>query len=799
MRVLLRSAEGPNEGREGFVLELGGVEREVKPVFSYGWSRGHGPRAMVCKALNALEAYGHKQIEEGRPLEDVVLELAGEGTISGAILLVIVDLALSHGKPGDPILEDLVSSPEVLALDADRANHDKVDQISGGMLGSTWRQGPKTDHAIEADLANRRSRSLALHEKLSQLTLTKNENADQQIQTRLQAGVDRLGAWTDHHVDWSSPKFMASHAWRLVSLANYEQVEAKDENGDVQRVWVYTWPEGQAQWLQDQTADIQKEQNFLTHSTAIRIAMDKDSNDVRATAEHAEALLEATAEAVPSSKKDDLDPNDPWLCRVGAAAFMARFGSADQKKQCAGVLETVFTRALQEKTKTQTNLRYDVMSEPEALAIVGRLYLAADLGPIDQFAYLVEAVEAHPACAAAAFKNHTGALSAVDERVLRALVRIGLHGCVFTRSQHYEEAEDAFEIREQARMKKMADVIMAERDWLTGTKPEPDWFVPPDRRPRRASKGIVLGKQAPTSKTQPAEPRWPDFYFDDQTAVHWLKPLEHLSESRSIAIQCLLAANAACLIDANGPSGDGEDDHDIERVWPCALMRCGAVTAHTWSPEERETAIFTTLEALSDEAFLEAASAFLVGSDLHLIEGSGEDRAYLVGLRERLWQRLQRTAHWKRHLWSDRDGMEIHLKELISAFFMKLSYGFGDGQSYTGGLAEDALGPFLPILLLITETGAPCPTLALLYLDVLEVVAPALAEPAMVSVVEQWRVKAKDRFWREFGIGRRVLAIASKSPHLTNPAIWHSVIEAITASGVSVDEAFRQRVRESQI
>ena len=216
---------------------------------------------------------------------------------------------------------------------------------------------------------------------------------------------------------------------------------------------------------------------------------------------------------------------------------------------------------------------------------------------------------------------------------------------------------------------------------------------PTGRRRRRGDRGVAkrtltIGGKSGAKKPAPREP-------DGRTIISTKKPERRGFGFSNVSAQmpdrcrkAVMRANRDWLLETNGPGEDGEDDGDIERVWTRGLMDYAAAHARHWPDDTRQALVFDVLTAFSDEAFIDAAAAFIVQSDLRLIEGDAEDRAYLLSVREALWPRLKQTWHWRSHLWSTRDGMEIHLKELISAFFMRATYGFGDGQAYTKGLSD---------------------------------------------------------------------------------------------------------------
>ncbi|WNZ54064.1 hypothetical protein QT397_02120 (plasmid) [Microbulbifer sp. MKSA007] len=305
---------------------------------------------------------------------------------------------------------------------------------------------------------------------------------------------------------------------------------------------------------------------------------------------------------------------------------------------------------------------------------------------------------------------------------------------------------------------------------------------------------MTIGGTIGAKKRAAPERLWPDYYFDEKTGTTWLQTLKRIGTNAGAISQALMRANKDWLIATNGPGDDGEDDDDIERLWTRGLMGYAAAHARHWQDDTRQALVFDVLKAFSDEAFIDAAAEFIVQSDLRLIEGDADDRVYLLSVREALWPRLMQTRHWRGHLWSTSDGMEIHLKELISAFFMRVSYGFGEGQAYTKGLADPELTPFIPLLLEITGEAPSCPTIAYSYLHILECLEPSTAEVPLAAAADRWAEAANNRFWNELGIGRRVLSIGQRAEQLSDVSAWNKVCDALMTAGVTVDAEFLRRV-----
>lgn len=794
IRTLTERTCAPEEDDPDFSLEILGEKRRIIAPFSYGWSRGRAPSTMLTKALLALEHWAQKRLDEGEALEAVIKEIIGENSILGAVWLVIVDLVLSHSSLDGSILRELLASPETMALDAGRANIDAVDRLGGGFLGRAWRTAPATDQAIEEDLANRVSRSVPLHDVLPQLVLKFRDKDLGGLRDRLAAAVERLGPWTTNSVDWASPQFMASHASRLASRENYELISETDSSGDERTGWVYKWPPEQKKWLEKEAAKASAEQSTFTRSLAVRTAMDDENKPFSVGVTEAEAILDETFSAAPQlANETSSDPDDPWLARVSAAAFLARVGNSEDLMRRRSEVISIFEQALQSRDQDRALPREDVMYDPRAMAIAGSLYLAAASGGETDAERLVQSVVKFPASAAPAFLRHRGAVEKLDETLRISLSRLALLACWIPRRANYGEDETACEKRSANLESRLVTAIHTEQVWWAGGS-EPEWPKPPARRPKRPKRTLTIGGKNVVEKRPHRKPEWPDYYFDEKTGVKWLRVLEGLGSSAGPISQAIMRTNRDWLLKSNGPGNDGEDDGDIERVWTRGLIEHAATQARHWPDATRRTLIFDVVKAFSDEAFIDAAAAFIVQSDIRLIEADAEDRFYLASLRSEFWPRLKQTRHWRSHLWSTSDGMEIHLKELVSAYFMRTSYGFGEGQAYTKGLSDTELSPFLPLMLEIVNEAPSCPNIAYMYLHILECLEPSTAEVPLIAVASQWAQAANERFWNELGIGRRVLSIAQKAAHLSNVSGWNDVCEALFTAGVSVDTDFLKRV-----
>jgi hypothetical protein len=74
----------------------------------------------------ALEAWAHRRVEEGDPVDQVVAQIVGDPAMSSAVLLVAVDVVLSHGAQSIEAAVPLVACPELLCMDRLRPHHDNM-------------------------------------------------------------------------------------------------------------------------------------------------------------------------------------------------------------------------------------------------------------------------------------------------------------------------------------------------------------------------------------------------------------------------------------------------------------------------------------------------------------------------------------------------------------------------------------------------------------------------------------------------------------------------------------------------
>jgi hypothetical protein len=761
-----------------FDLTIADQVRTVSPHYSYAWCRGHGPSRMVSLALAALEHWAHGQVESGRSLDEVIIEIAGEGPISGAFALILVDLIISHGDVISSLVHRFLGCPDLLAMDSERRSHDQLDALPG-MASLRFLRGPKADQPIFDNLKSKPSRRYALHDFFPMAAFQVDEGPLDQLRADLAQRIEALGEWTEGTMDWGDPRFMADYGLRALDRANYSPA-TREVDGKQIEGWVYEFPPTQAAWQAEQARQVEVENSDFTRSLALRTAMNGEDTDLAVAIDDARSVLEKTEGVVPDPEATKLsDPKDPWIARVGAAAFLARHLPPDELRGAWPKLQSLFKRAIDGQPYERMNLRFDVMYDPAALAITGLIYAKGKAPELLSDEFLLAIVMQASSSAAAAFSRHHSAAGALDRDLLTACIRTGLFGAVHTRRKGYDEDDGVADARTATLAAERRTHFASELAFLSGIGPAVDWPTVPSRVAR-------------DDNGEPLERGWPDRYFNERTGEVWLRILERHGTLDDLAAVFLAARDwliAANTQDARGP-------RDFERVWSRALMTCAAHILKTWSEAQCEERVYLLLDEFTDEAFLSLGTTLLTQSDLIHIEGRADNTAHLAQLRARLWKSLQDRECWRRHGWSHDGRYEHHLYDLVSAFFMKISYGFGNVQAYTGGLTQDQVEPFLETLSELTVSARHCSTTALLFLDVMSLIDQWVAEQALRRVASVWAAHNPVKFWQSGNIGTRVCnTVLQLTDRELDAEAWLPIAEATASAGMPAGSRLRARLK----
>jgi hypothetical protein len=164
----------------------------------------------------ALEAWAHEKIEAGDDITAVLKDVLGPNGSAAAYLLVAVDVLISHWPATRDLLVPFVSSPELLAIERQRAIHDEI-------IGNRLDIGDEPKGRVRlADLQARPSRGVALEQLL--FGYLDDDAASRRVRVVLDEAVARLGPY-DERADFGDPAFMGAHARSVVDPVNWVPVE----------------------------------------------------------------------------------------------------------------------------------------------------------------------------------------------------------------------------------------------------------------------------------------------------------------------------------------------------------------------------------------------------------------------------------------------------------------------------------------------------------------------------------------------------------------------------------------------
>ena len=235
------------------------------PEFYY-WSHDNGNApSLVTSALMALEAWAHKRVEEGEPTDRVVAQIVGDPAMSNAVLLVAVDVVLSHWPQSSEAALPLVACPELLCMDRLRPNHDNFEFPD--LFGLKELQQEPIGPATLESLKGRISRKVSLYDLLCRLPFGPADVNDK-VRSLLLRAVHRLGS-PDENSNLGDPRMMAVHALNLLNRENWKEVSVRDADGQEQTFMQYQSPEAERRQLES----IQNEASPRLEESSLRLGI----------------------------------------------------------------------------------------------------------------------------------------------------------------------------------------------------------------------------------------------------------------------------------------------------------------------------------------------------------------------------------------------------------------------------------------------------------------------------------------------------------------------------------------------
>jgi hypothetical protein len=721
----------------------------------YHWVRSTVPSVATASALMALEAWGHLQIEAGRPFEEVLHDVLGPDGSSLAFVSVAVDLALSHWREARDFVWPIVATPEVLEFDDARMLRD----MAGIDRMAAFEREPSTARVKRSELDAKPSRRMRLsdrigyyvfHGKPEQLNMLRAalEQARNEIKQKPNGGEDPINglvATAERAVRMTDAQY-----WPLVKVRLTDGTEA--EVNQFQR-------DPEEQRLMDEKAS--RAQVSLRHQNVrmkMQIALlDRAKSTAELVAEGVEWAKRQTGSAKTHSTEDDDDDNydKEWDRRavVTAAALAARdYEGPDRSEVVAWALPVLQAAAAEQGKEYPGNDQIEHNSTAIAALGLAALYLK-DRDVAYRDALLRLAAHQHLSVLNALGRNFPE-LSRVDARVPRSLIRI-----IIMASVHFYRADSERQtaINQQAYDDNVSAAITAERNWLDGTGAEPAWpELPPWRsRPRR---GIRLpGGTEP--EDEDVEEERPDQYVDEHTIGAVAGNLIRFTVGELPAWVIALAEHfMSWTYDANGPHGENDRDRDNRPfTWNSEFFDFLGILCVALPHDEALAKFLMPIMQFKDEAFHDAMAEFLRGFDRAMQAIDTKRPENPVAVRELLADRIQKGWNYKRLGREKGTTSETHAGDALNAMFYQPHRIANRGRPSIPDNWE-GLDSNMPTLVRLAVSAATSGYIATLFLNLIESSPRGALLPFVVEALTAWCAAygVDTNFWSEKGFGGRV-------------------------------------------
>ena len=786
----VRHLRGSNE----LVIPLADGERTFPWSRSYGSSRWWGGGdSCVTSALMALEAWAHRRIDSGEPIEDVLTDILGPPGTPSAYLLVATDLLVSHWPESREVAVPFLACPELLCLDHQRllVDQSKFPDVFG--IESALQESMGT--ANLEDLKKRPSRQRPLHDLLGKYAIARSPELREMLTALLHHAAERLGR-DDEGANWTHPNFMVAHALHLVDARNWKKSKMTRPGGTQIEGWEYVAPLEEARHL----ASLWDSHHVADH--AIQAAIDHALEDSsRSSPDLAALAVEWARRAASSSSHDASDADRMREHTIVTAAMLAiRDGDAELRTRNETWARTVFAKAFRSEADHVHPFPLGVRFNPVAIAFVGTVHSLANRVTSTDVQALLGGAARDDSAAAYGFRAVSGALAAIDERLPRTVLRVAFAVKVRPRG-YWDRSEEQHALHLGRHRQQVRTAIDAELSWLAGEREEPAWPEFPSQSPRirhglRLSPADSLGDERRASQSPRSEE-----YVDHRGAALWLRNASGLLD---VSVRPWLRDVARVYGEwtafANGSElSRNSSVENAPTEWNEAYFGLLAICLPGMEPREVDALTLIPIISLPDEAFFDAVASFLRSVDKVHFGDRGLQAPEAVRIRALLADRLMNSSGWRRLYADESPSIERHIGPAIAAFFLNDYYGFGSPRCYLPPTVIGLLNPFIPVLEQLVKSG-PHFFVALVAFNLIEVSPKRAHLEFIVTAAESWLANYPDssEFWVEQGIGVRLCVLidairGERSPFLeAEPSLRDRVYRILsTLVGLGVAEAAR--------
>lgn len=726
-------------GKNGFKVVFDDGPRFFAWTQTYFWSRDQAREYSAASGLKALEAWGHRRLESGEPVEAVLWDVLGPVGSCAAYLLVAVDVLLSHFPATRSALVPFLACPELLAIERQRRALDGTGR--GGFVIGDEPSGTVT----LADLQAKPSRNASLEDVL-QYFLSADAEA-QKLRDRLHAAVELLEPY-EEHADFATPEFMGRYAQNVLNIDNWEKVEGG---------YIYRSPSVEAAHLEELNARRARLVSESEMEARIGLAINGKEH---ATPETARDAVEHASGALPDgSDTDTLKSRSTRL--IATALLVARDGADDLLDAHEVWIREVIRLALAEEADRYSgsgeNLRYNrpAIGTLALLNLWRRRNLKADRDA------LVSIATRRDGAAVPAFAAAVSMIVGKDAKLLKAAMRAALTGSVW-RWHPYDEDEAVGKRFEGERDATTRVAVAAEIDWLDGGA-EPAWPAFPDEKPilKNSYRIRTPGEteQEPDEDCSEEVEGGAAIHLESQSAANWLRLLnEPAGKSLKWASEIVAAYSGwSSRINGLGMPANAEVEH-LPREWNAEFYALFAEALLDGDPHYFDELIGQVTN-LPDNSFSHVAETLLHAADVLYFNQPSRAPELPVELRTRIATRAMSMRRWQYNYAPGDLSIGYDTGGVVAKLLLNTHDPFQGTRSYLVPAVVDRLDPLLePILRLMP--GGPTSFVALCTMNMLMVAPRARHLSFLLAAVEAWfeRLPSDTALWSTLGIGRKVVA-----------------------------------------
>lgn len=801
--AIYRKTYGRDPGENHIEVPLLNGSRLFPWCQSYLWSRSDGTY-VAASALMALEAWSHIRVERDESMDLVIEDILGPDGSPAAVILVAVDVMLSHWPKSRASLWPFAASASLLAMDRERFAH---DILAGDKPVDSWVHPEPVGEARLEDLVRRPSRRTTVDSVLEDYGVHGPAEIREAMHHSLQAEVARFGLPNSDNANVTDARFAAMCALNRLDMANYQAGKA---DGSGQTLYEYIPPELEARL----TAEIQTKAQISYDEATIRFEMMRAMLGTHSS----QVLLErcvrwARYEFQPANESLDSDDQE-WdeRTRVIVAALVMRDG--DQKLRDAHrdwAVRILIDVAKVEPAETAhvPQLQFNT----SAIAAVGLLGVCRENLGSECLQWLLQLAAKRQTGMASVMLAESVAARSMDPQLTRSFIRLGLASSVyavrhhdddFDRIEDYREREQERTVaRKRAERERLKSAVSAEHRWLRGEGTEPSWSVLPDPNPPKEKHSICVEK-VPRKRVRSIQPS-PEFALEAAEAAQWINLANELWHEDCPDMLAELVRHCwPWTASANGVGIDADEEPgELVYEWNDAFFSAALAVGVSDGGAGMEEFVYGYLASLPEERFFDAAEA-----QLHTLDRLWLDKGLVgdltaVSIRESFCRRLIDTVSWH-HVASSRSmGIAMHIAGVVASMFMGQQR-LGKGPiCYVPAAKVEQANLLLPLLTHLVEQAPGSTYVTQAFLGFLEV-SPQVSKMAYLTTAVRawWREQGvNSEFWIGHAIGRRICHWIDKafllppaSPDALESADLTAVVDILVQCGTPLARALEERL-----